>query len=297
MEKKIINNNNTPIHYTADVEFTHPIRLVRGFTMKDYEKDFHSQGFYEINIVLRGEAIHYIGERRIKVRTGDTFIVPPDVLHAYDGGKGFDVYHILLSPKYLEKNGSELQLLPAFYSLFRLDPMMRENALAKLHFRLTGEEIEELLPKLEILSEKSRGTSDVDAIVANAEALIIIAWLCDAYEKHGVKDILDKNVDREFILSISYIYENHKERVTVDDLAKMSRMSRTAYIEKFKRVTGMPPARFIRKNRFETAKRLLRESSMTEAEIATEVGFADASHLIKVFLSEEGVLPSAYRER
>lgn len=294
MEKKI--TDNKPIHYTADVEFSHPIRLVRGFTMKNYKKGFHSQGFYEINIVLRGEAMHYIGERAIKVRTGDTFIVPPDVLHAYDGGKGFDVYHILLSPKYLEKNGSELQLLPAFHSMFRLDPMVRENTLAKLHFRLTDEEIKELSPKLAALAEKSNGVGTVDAISANAQALIVIAWLCDVYEKHGKAKADEDNEDKNFLLSISYIYENYRVRITVEELAKIARMSRTAYIEKFKRVTGIPPAKFIRKNKVEMAKRLLRESSLTESEIALEIGLTDTSHLVKIFLSEEGILPSAWRK-
>ena len=282
-------------HYTAEEQFKYPIRLVRGFTMKNYRVAMHSQGFYEINIVLRGEAMHYIGKRAIKVKTGDAFIIPPDVMHAYDGGAGFDVYHILISPKYLEKNGAELQLLPAFTSLFKLDPMMRENTSTKLHFRLNEMEIEEILPKLTELTERTRAKGTVDEIITNAQALVLIAWLCDVYERHKRTKTPESTEDGAFMVSISHIYENYTKKITVDTLAKIARMSRTAYIDKFKRVTGCPPARFIRKHRVEMAKRMLSGSSMSEAEIAVEVGCTDTSHLIKLFMAETGSSPSAYR--
>lgn len=282
-------------HYTAEEEFKNPIRLARGFTMKNYSIGMHSQGFYEINIVLRGEAMHFIGKRAIKVSTGDTFIIPPDVMHAYRGSEGFDVYHILISPRYLEKNGAELQLLPAFSSLFRLDPMMRENTSNKLHFRLSEKEIAEILPKLNELTEKSYGKGTVDAIVTNSHALVVIAWLCDVYENHKRLRAQEEGEDGSFMVSISYIYENYMKKLTVDELAKISRMSRTAYIDKFKRVTGFPPARFIRRHRVEVAKGMLLNSAMSEAEIASEVGLTDTSHLVKLFISELGVSPSVYR--
>ena len=294
METKIT-SSHAARHYTAEEQFKDQIRLVRGFTMKNYRIGMHSQGFYEINIVLRGEAMHYIGKRAIKVKTGDTFIIPPDVMHAYDGGEGFDVYHILISPRYLEKNGAELQLLPAFSSLFRLDPMMRENTSNKLHFRLTDDEIGELSPKLAELTQRTYSNRTVDAVITNSEALVVIAWLCDVYEKHKKSKNEQETPDEAFMVSISYVYENYREKLTVDDLSKMARMSRTAYINKFKRVTGYPPARFVRRYRVEMAKRMLSGSSMSEAEIALGVGCTDTSHLVKLFMAEIGKSPSVFR--
>ncbi len=283
-------------HYTAEEEFKHPIRLTRGFTMRNYSIGMHSQGFYEINIVLRGEAMHYMGKRAMKVSTGDAFIIPPDVMHAYDGGAGFDVYHVLISPRYLEKNGADLQLLPAFASLFRIDPMMRENTSNKLHFRLTDGEIAEILPKLNELTETTNAKGNVNAIMTNSQALIVIAWLCDVYEKHRKNGVKVESDDGDFMVSVSHIYENYNKKLTVDELAKIARMSRTAYIDKFKRVTGYPPARFIRRHRVEVAKGLLLNGAMPESEIASAVGCTDTSHLIKIFLSECGKPPSEYRE-
>ena len=42
---------------------------------------------------------------------------------------------------------------------------------------------------------------------------------------------------------------------------------------------------------------MLDGTALSEAEIASAVGFCDTSHLIKVFTAALGVTPSAYRKR
>ena len=274
------------IHYTVDKIFDDPLRAVRGFVEKNYSKGMHSQEFYEVNIVLSGSAVHRFGERNLTVKAGDTFIIPPSVLHGYAGSEGFDVYHLLISPKYLEKHSAELKLLPAFSALFRIDPLMREKTAARLHFSLTDGELEELKPILEALTEHSVQKTAEDSIIAGGEALIVIARLCGIYEKKGALGVTPEDEDGAFLSSIAYIYENFDKSVTVEALARMAQMSRTAYIERFKRVTGMPPKQFLLKYREEVARQLLSEGTMTEAEVAHTVGCYDTSHLLRLLRRE-----------
>ena len=289
-----IRNENR--HYTTLEVFTPEMKQIRGFIHKSYNKGLHSQEFYEINIVTSGKANHYIGQRRITVQEGDTFIIPPNVMHGYDGGPGFDVYHILISPKYLERHSSELQLLPSFSSLFRIDPLMREKTKAKLYFRLDKNEISALLPRLNCLEEHSRAKGAVDRIIAESEALAVIATLCDLYEKHvgDARDVLMEDVD--FLSSVSYLYEHYNTKITVNDLAHLAKMSRNSYIERFKRIFGQPPAAFLRSYRVDMIKQLLMQPSLSESEIASTVGCADTSHMIKLFVSHTGLTPSAFRQ-
>jgi len=284
-------------HYTSEEVFHTPQLTVFGFVEESYNKKLHSQEFYEINIVLSGSANHYIGKRRITVSVGDTFIIPPLVMHGYDGGEGFDVYHVLLSPKYLEKYSASLQVLPAFSSLFRIDPLMREKTSAKLHFRLKEEEIASIMPRLECLHIRSHGSGHADPIISEGEALIIIAELCAIYESRTDDQIAPENEDSAFLASIAHLYEHYNEGLTIDSLSRIAQMSRNAYITKFKRVTGQAPARFIKLYRIDMAKRMLTETSMSEADIAQAVGCVDVSHLIKMFSSEIGMTPSAYRKK
>ena len=283
-------------HYTAAEIFPSPLFAVRGFTEKNYSKGMHSQGFYEVNIVLSGRSAHRIGQRTLTVSEGDTLISPPNVKHGYAGGKGFDVYHILISPKYLERYAAELGLLPAFSSLFRIDPIMREKTSARLYFSLTEEELSALKPSLERLDGYSHREGAENAIIAGAEALIIITKLCGIYEKRGVAGVSDESEDGAFLSSIAYVYENFDTAITVSELAHKARMSRTAYITKFKRVTGKPPAALQRQYRVSVAKQLLRDTELTQVEIGARVGFYDASHFIRAFKSETGMTPLEYRK-
>lgn len=273
---------HTHKHYTTDEIFRNPQRRVHGFVEKNYSKGMHSQEFYEVNIVLSGNAVHKIGEREITVKKGDTFIIPPNVLHGYDGGDGFDVYHLLISPSYLEKNSAELKLLPAFSALFRIDPLMRENTSARLHFILDDDELSILIPTLDSLADHSLRDGAENAIIANGETLIIIAELCAIYDSKGLSNSSRDTEDDAFLASIAYVYEHFDENIKVDDLARMAQMSRTAYIARFKRVTGMPPGAFQRQYRITVARQLLADGAMTKAQIAQEVGCYDTSHFARM---------------
>lgn len=278
-------------HFTVEETFKRPLLAVKGFVEKNYSKGMHSQEFYEINIVLSGSAIHRIGEHDLTVSTGDVFIIPPNVDHGYAGGEGFDVYHLLVSPKYLEKNSAELKLLPAFSSFFRIDPLMREKTSAKLHFTLNDSELGTLMPTLDELVLHSREKSTESAIIAGGEALIVIAQLCSIYEKKGTKITTENIEDETFLNSIAYLYENFDQTLTTGTLARIAQMSRTSYIARFKRVTGLPPARFQRQYRISVAKQLLAKGKLTQAEIAQEVGCYDVSHFVRMFKAETGMTP------
>lgn len=282
-------------HYTAEECFVPATKLVRGFTQKNFKANLHLQEFYEINIITRGSANHFIGQRTINVSVGDTFIVPPNVIHGYDGNESVDVYHILIHPKFLEKNFSELRRLSAFSELFKINPMIQEKTSANLHFRLTDDEIAMLTPMMESLALHSKKSEPVDMIISNSAALIIISELCSIYDSRFENSNSYDTEDSAFLSSMARIYEAYGEKLTVVELAHIARMSKNSYIAKFKHITGQTPAKFLRKHRVDVAKQMLRETTLTESEIAISVGFTDTSHLIKVFLSETGQTPSAYR--
>ena len=282
--------------YTVEQIFSSTNKMVRGFVEKNYSKALHSQAFYEINIVLSGSATHYFGERTLTVSEGDVFIVPPNMLHGYAGGEGFDVYHLLLSPAYLEKYAASLQLLPAFSRLFKIDPLMRAKTSARLHFRLDAKETARLMPRLETLIERSHRETYVDALISEGEALIVISELCDICERRAVDSPYEENEDAAFLSSVAYLYAHYDETLTIETLSKIAQMSRNAYIEKFKRTMGNPPARFIKLHRVEMIKQMLKDTSLSESEIADAVGCVDVSHLIRLFSSEMGIVPSKYRK-
>jgi AraC family transcriptional regulator len=82
---------------------------------------------------------------------------------------------------------------------------------------------------------------------------------------------------------------------SVSELAAICGLSRSHFVRSFKNTTGLPPHRWLLMQRLQQAQRLLNQTSMSVSEIALECGFADQSHLTRVFSKAMGVGPAAWR--
>lgn len=85
------------------------------------------------------------------------------------------------------------------------------------------------------------------------------------------------------------------QQYTLDDLAKMAMFSKFHFARMFRRVTGLPPRRFLYALRLQEAKRLLVTTSMSVADISHEVGYASVGTFTSRFTSSIGVSPAHYR--
>jgi AraC-like DNA-binding protein len=81
---------------------------------------------------------------------------------------------------------------------------------------------------------------------------------------------------------------------SVSEAAQLSGMSREGFSRRFRRVHGVPPQQFQLLERLNDARRLLRVGTPI-AEAAAETGFADQSHLGRLFRRVFGITPGRYR--
>jgi AraC family transcriptional regulator len=83
--------------------------------------------------------------------------------------------------------------------------------------------------------------------------------------------------------------------VSLEELARECKLSRSYFARAFKRTTGLPPHRWLLAYRIERARNLLLYSSMPIADITRNLGFADQSHFTRVFARAQGLTPGALR--
>ena len=83
--------------------------------------------------------------------------------------------------------------------------------------------------------------------------------------------------------------------VSITDLAKECRLSRSHFARAFRQATGMPPHKWIIKKRVDRAKELLLESGLELAQIGLACGFFDQSHFTRAFVRQEGYGPGEWR--
>lgn len=80
-------------------------------------------------------------------------------------------------------------------------------------------------------------------------------------------------------------------------LAAECGLSTSHFARAFRISTGVAPYQWLLQRRIERARQLLLGTSQSIAEIAAACGFADQSHLSKVFVRENGEPPAAWRRR
>jgi AraC-like DNA-binding protein len=84
--------------------------------------------------------------------------------------------------------------------------------------------------------------------------------------------------------------------LSVAELASECNLSQGVFIKAFRETTGKTPHQWLTQQRIERAQHYLLETDYSLAEISAECGFADQSHLSKVFSTIVGTTPSAWRK-
>lgn len=284
--------------YSPTDVFLSPEDLVHGFIMRDYRIGMHVQEFYEINIITRGTGMHYIEGSRLPARCGDVFIIPPKIEHGYEGGEGFDVFHALLNDSFMEKYREELQRLPSFYLLFQAEPLMRARSPKPFHLSLVGNSLRETEKLIDMLAGFRAPTTDIDIIRSSCLAVLLITQLCEAYAANVPSDENGTvSCDEAFMEAITQIHERYAEKITIEKLAQIAHLSRSAFIRKFSEICKMPPNRYLLYRRLEAARHLLLNTGLSASEIAARTGFYDASHFTRTFLAETGCTPIEFRRQ
>ncbi|MEL7486384.1 MAG: helix-turn-helix domain-containing protein [Pseudomonadota bacterium] len=93
----------------------------------------------------------------------------------------------------------------------------------------------------------------------------------------------------------THIRKNFNREITLKELAGLAGMSESTFSRRFKASTSLSPYQFILNERIVEAKRLLRDTNWSLADIAIAVGFSSQSHFATAFKKIAGLTPLAYR--
>ena len=91
------------------------------------------------------------------------------------------------------------------------------------------------------------------------------------------------------------ILDGLSETLEVTELARACALSRSHFSRAFKCSTGVSPQDWIRCQRINKAKQLIRDTDLTLTQISLECGFCDQAHFCHIFTRSEGINPFAWR--
>jgi AraC family transcriptional regulator len=96
--------------------------------------------------------------------------------------------------------------------------------------------------------------------------------------------------------AVEFMHTNIHEKLTLTDLARISRLSPSQFARVFKQELGMAPIEYLQEMRLLRARRLLRDTDRTITEIALGSGFNSSSYFSRCFQNRFGASPSAFRK-
>lgn len=97
--------------------------------------------------------------------------------------------------------------------------------------------------------------------------------------------------------ALSLIHADMREHWTAEDLARAVGVSRSAFVERFSELIGMPPGRYLAFWRLRAARHQLRETRRSIAQIAHGVGYGSEEAFSRAFKREFGLSPARWRHR
>jgi AraC family transcriptional regulator len=98
-------------------------------------------------------------------------------------------------------------------------------------------------------------------------------------------------------LALRLLVDDLCAAVPVADLASLCGLSRSYFTRAFKVSMGLPPHHWLMRHRVQRAQEMLERTDESISAIALTCGFADQSHLTRIFHAEVGSSPAAWRRR
>ena len=151
-----------------------------------------------------------------------------------------------------------------------------------------------LVERLKLLSQE-----DVETVADDLRSQALITEIIAiAFQRYNIElpEQFEKDLKR-FEAVIPLIENSPGRKWRIQELARRTGLGRVRFSTEFKRVFGIPPAKFIMRKRLEHARYMLLNSDRTLEDIADNLGFSDAFHFSKSFKSGMGLSPKEFRIR
>lgn len=258
----------------------------------------HSHEFYEINLVIGGQGIHYINNNKIETEIGDVFILPPNYRHGYFEINNLEIFHILLSHEFLNFYNKKLKSMNSFDSLFNIEPNMRSTNIKNAFLHLSKEQFNEILKDINHLMQYCEENT-YNYNIQTSITFQLICKFCYFYKQNLLQkqNFQAKNSYVPLIIfSIEFMKKNLSKKLTNNIIAKELSISTSSFKRYFKNIIKSPPMAYLTKLRIEYSKKLLINTKDSLINIALECGFFDTSHFFRLFKKLENISPSNYRK-
>ena len=251
----------------------HIERETRSFTMSA----MHYHNTYELYYLVSGEREYFIGDEFYRITDGDIVFIPPLLLHR-TAGKGALRFLVSFSD--------------AFFSRFFTEEAKAALSLDRpLVLRPNHAVREELEQKLADMLAAYGEAPDAEAILAGHLYRILFTLFRAKNDYVG-----EAHADARIVQIVRFINEHYCSIKDIDEIAEHFFISKFHLCRLFNKSLGLSLVTYLNAIKIHAACELMHRENLNLTEIATRCGFNSSSYFCKVFKSEKGLSPTAYRK-
>ncbi|WP_242674661.1 AraC family transcriptional regulator [Phytopseudomonas daroniae] len=252
-------------------------------------------------IVLKGSCLLTVdGHEQITISAGDFILLP--TTPAFTLSSFASAPPVYLDPnravrgselRYGEQEGSpDMRLLGGSFLFDCSDPGLLVSLLPKVVHVQNSVRLSQLV---QMVSEESTDQKPgSEFMLSRLVELLLVEAMRSAAAGNAPPGLLRGLGDERIAHALKQMHARINHSWTVDQLAKISALSRSAFFERFTRMVGVAPMEYLLAWRMEIAKDLLRDNGLAVSEVAERVGYGSTSTFSVAFSRHVGQPPSRY---
>ncbi len=263
--------------------------LVQRVSNASEASSFHTHDYYQIYYIEKGSLTHFVEDSSAKLVVGDMFIIPPGVKHKISEDEGTSFYSLSFMLDALTESISS-----PFITDFLINIRSRDNITLKLS--LSSEDIllieNIVLQCYKEFTEKKIGYGDVIKSYLN----IILSFFCRKHHEKATQTILLGEDSNRFILHcIKYIETHFHQNITLENIVKLSAMSKTKFCKAFSEATGYSFNNYLNLCRIRKSVKFIKNGYKISA-IYGLCGYNDFSTFYRNFKKIMKMSPQEYKK-
>lgn len=254
----------------------------------------HDHDFFEIFYVLEGQSQHEIGGKHSRMKRGDLCMIPPGTMHYIHVPDSSIILDILIRRSAFERVFSNLLSDNNILSAFFVGNTYTTGANDYIIFHTGNDaELQDLILDMYLECENKDNYYEM---MLDTQLAMLFGKLLRHYESSCELPPFTSRTDSQVFGMIQYLHQNYRE-ISLTSLAKKFHYTPEYTSKLIHDATGRTFSALLTQIRMEQALRLLKNTSLTVADIGLQVGYVTPEHFIRTFKKTYQYTPSEYRKR
>lgn len=254
-------------------------------------KKLHTHEFYQIYYIESGSLTHYIENSSSNLFAGDMFIIPPGIKHRISE----DPSCVFYSFSFMVSSLGEKNLANGFVLDFLQKISSDESVRPKI--TVPNEDVLQTENMIHYIYKEFYDKKAACGEIIRGYAIALLSLFARTYYESSLIFSSSYEDNQKFILTcIDYIKNNYFQDITMEEIVKLSAMSKTSFCSLFKQISGCSFNKYLNQCRIHQAIQYI-ETGYKITAIYGLCGYNDFSTFYRNFKKIMGISPKEYSAR